>query len=593
MPIKITDLEVATTPLAGTEPLEIVQDGRSKQVQAQDVAGVTPPLTATYVTVTANATLPNERILAVGAAANLTLVDGGAGANITISMTDMAQATVKGRASGAGTGAPQDLTATQLQAILATVGAGYLSVTATARVTGQDNADVNTSDEVVIIGTDAFESANDGADFAGSVVIGTRAMQNVTLAQADGSSVAIGLEAGQDNVNANSGANVFIGTRAAKQSQIQSTNITRQNVVIGFEAGERAGDNTFSGAVLIGYRAGRCSTVNNFVNPSNCVYIGALVGQNQNSGTSNVAIGNGPMSVGTISGGSNVAIGSLTGANLSSGGENILLGANTGNGLSTGSTNILIGDDCATTLNDNENVMLCADGWNAASGSNNVILGYRAASAIDGTSFPDGNDNNFVVEAVQASGVERQNFLYGRMDVGNLVFGLGTGANDEPAAGDRAWGGGTPESVFKILDTGSAPSSAASNGVTMWSASGLLNFFGGMQNRGETFFLGIVEPATLGAGTTNNWAPTLTGATRVRFDGPAAADVTGLAGGADGRFLILTNDGANAIIFRDEDAGSTAANRFAFNGDITVGQNESFSIIYDGSISRWTRTNNA
>ena len=590
MPVKITDLPQATLPLGGTEPMEIVQNGESRQVASSDVAGTTPPLDSTYVTVTLNATLTNERVLAVGS--NLNLVDGGANGNITVSMADMAQATVKGRASGAGTGSPQDLTATQLQAILATIGAGYLSVTATARVQGQDNADVNIADNVVVIGTDAFESMAD-ADAAGSVVIGTRAMQNCTLAIADGSSVAIGLEAGQDNVNANSGQNVFIGTRAAKQSQIQSTNITRRNVAIGFEAGEQAGDNTYSDSVLIGYRAGRCSTVNNFTNPTGCVYIGSLVGQNNNSGGSNIGIGNGPLSLGTITGSSIIAIGTLAGSNITSGGENILIGANVGAGLSTGATNILLGDDCATTINGDQNVMLCADGWNAASGNRNVILGYRAASAIDGTSFPDGNDENFVVEAAVAAGVERRNFLYGRFDVGNLVFGLGTGVNNEPAAGDRAWGGGTPESVFKILDTGSAPSSAASNGVTLWSASGLLNFFGGMQNRGETFFLGVVEPATLGAGTTNNWAPTLTGATRVRFDGPAAADVTGLAGGADGRLLILTNDGANAITFRDEDAGSTAANRFAFNGDILVGADESFTIIYDGTISRWTRLNNA
>lgn len=50
-------------------------------------------------------------------------------ATITNAMlANMAQATVKGRASGAGTGVPTDLTATQLLAIIGISGAGYTPV---------------------------------------------------------------------------------------------------------------------------------------------------------------------------------------------------------------------------------------------------------------------------------------------------------------------------------------------------------------------------------------------------------------------------------------------------------------------------------
>ena len=54
MAVKITDLGPATLPLAGTEQLEIVQDGDSKRVSADDLAAAAAGLDATFVTVTAN-----------------------------------------------------------------------------------------------------------------------------------------------------------------------------------------------------------------------------------------------------------------------------------------------------------------------------------------------------------------------------------------------------------------------------------------------------------------------------------------------------------------------------------------------------------
>jgi hypothetical protein len=57
------------------------------------------------------------RSIAAGANLGVTNADGAAG-NPTVSMADMAEATVKGRASGAGTGAPVNLTAAQVNAIV-------------------------------------------------------------------------------------------------------------------------------------------------------------------------------------------------------------------------------------------------------------------------------------------------------------------------------------------------------------------------------------------------------------------------------------------------------------------------------------------
>ena len=82
MAIKITDLGPASLPLAGTEQLEIVQNGMSRRVAADDIAASAAGLDATFVTISANAILPNERVITAGT--NVSLVDGGPNSTITI-----------------------------------------------------------------------------------------------------------------------------------------------------------------------------------------------------------------------------------------------------------------------------------------------------------------------------------------------------------------------------------------------------------------------------------------------------------------------------------------------------------------------------
>jgi hypothetical protein len=379
---------------------------------------------------------------------------------------------------------------------------GYLSVTATARVQGSDNADVNIADNVVIIGTDAFENAAD-ADLAGSVVIGTRAMQNATLSQADGSSVVIGLEAFQDNVNSFSGSNVIIGTRAHKHSQVRSTNVSRSTVCIGFEAGERMGDNTNANNVLIGHRAGRCSTANNFVNNNSNVYIGALVGQGQNSGQANTAVGSQAMSdAANISGNFNVCIGQAAGKNLSTANSNVLIGSNAGLTVTTLGQNIIIGEDCAVNLNGANNVILSPDGFVPTQGDNNIVIGYRAGPTGGGVFFPT-VDDNFIMESVGSGGINRISFLFGNLRTGRLVLGFGTGAGGTAGIGDRSdFGTGDPINIFKLLD-GTAPTSVAANGVTMYSVAGRLEVRAGINLLdNDTLAMGTGADALLSFGGT-------------------------------------------------------------------------------------------
>lgn len=77
------------------------------------------PDDASYVTLATNTGLSSERVLTAGTGVSLT--DAGAGSTITVALASMAEGTVKGRAAGAGTGAPSDLAAS-------TIGAGKQTI---------------------------------------------------------------------------------------------------------------------------------------------------------------------------------------------------------------------------------------------------------------------------------------------------------------------------------------------------------------------------------------------------------------------------------------------------------------------------------
>ena len=73
----------------------------------------------------------------------------------------------------------------------------------------------------------------------------------------------------------------------------------------------------------------------------------------------------------------------------------------------------------------------------------------------------------------------------------------------------------------------------------------------------------------------------------IRFSTDASRDITGLAGGADGRIAILCNVGAFDAVLKDESGSSTAANRFDLGADITIPAQGSVILRYDATLSRW------
>lgn len=110
--------------------------------------------------------------------------------------------------------------------------------------------------------------------------------------------------------------------------------------------------------------------------------------------------------------------------------------------------------------------------------------------------------------------------------------------------------------------------------------------------KNSSFHLGgKSSPAALSSNQ-NDWNPTgLANAAVIRVDASATVKITGLAGGEDGRFIIITNistvtDGDVILTF--EDSSSAAANRFAGDNDIILEAGSGAALLwYDSTISRW------
>lgn len=89
----------------------------------------------------------------------------------------------------------------------------------------------------------------------------------------------------------------------------------------------------------------------------------------------------------------------------------------------------------------------------------------------------------------------------------------------------------------------------------------------------------------------NNYNPTgLSTATVLRLSTDARRTITGLSGGEDGRIIIIHNIGSFVIRLTDEDAGSSADNRFNFGIEQWLYPNDSIILKYDSTLSRWLST---
>ena len=89
--------------------------------------------------------------------------------------------------------------------------------------------------------------------------------------------------------------------------------------------------------------------------------------------------------------------------------------------------------------------------------------------------------------------------------------------------------------------------------------------------------------------TATDGGNTCSGKLTLRISSDASRNITGLScGQAEGDVRVVHNVGSFSIVLTNQDANSTAANRFLFGGgDVTLAADTSIAIRYDGVASRW------
>lgn len=98
---------------------------------------------------------------------------------------------------------------------------------------------------------------------------------------------------------------------------------------------------------------------------------------------------------------------------------------------------------------------------------------------------------------------------------------------------------------------------------------------------------GDVTPSTI-TSDQNDYAPaSFSTAATLRLSTDASRNLTGLAGGAAGRVVRVSNVGSFSLVLKNASASSIAANRFAIGADITLTANTGVLLQYDGTTSNW------
>lgn len=100
---------------------------------------------------------------------------------------------------------------------------------------------------------------------------------------------------------------------------------------------------------------------------------------------------------------------------------------------------------------------------------------------------------------------------------------------------------------------------------------------------------GVLTPPEI-TSNQNDYAPTgHATAYHFRLDTDASRTITSLAGGVDGREILITNIGTTDLVLEHASASGTAANRFLCPGsaNLTLNPNDSVRLRYDGTSARW------
>ncbi|MFN0049206.1 MAG: beta strand repeat-containing protein, partial [Cytophagales bacterium] len=310
---------------------------------------------------------------------------------------------------------------------------------------------------------------------------------------------------------------------------------------------------------LVGSFAGNAMTTG-FDN----TFIGRQAGRTNTTGRSNFFVGT-LSGFTNLSGNRNIFIGEGTGFTNSTGTQNIYMGWQTGF-FNLGSSNIYMGSQAgygAVGSNNTNNIGFGpAALYSITSGAANIVLGYQAAfsltTGIANIAIGSNSGSNF--------------------GTSNNNIAIGTNADViSPASNGIAIGTGASVTTSNTMVI--APSITAV-GIGTATPKTKLDVDGDVAFRLKTY------TATNGA---NNNIVLPAGATYVKIIGPAAVfNISGIAGGQDGKLVILHNATTSNMTINHQ-ITSTAANRIITNTGadlVTTGEGMAI-LIYDNLSFRW------
>ena len=141
---------------------------------------------------------------------------------------------------------------------------------------------------------------------------------------------------------------------------------------------------------------------------------------------------------------------------------------------------------------------------------------------------------------------------------------------------------GSGDGFFVVVDDGSNTNEvrvAEGSGVRIVSTDETISL------EGETAFADVISASSLSANQ-NDYAAG-DGANTLRLTASTAVNITGIAGGTDGRLLVLHNVGSNNITLTNQGSGSAAANRFDIGEEFALRASHCAIAQYDGTTQRW------
>ncbi len=290
----------------------------------------------------------------------------------------------------------------------------------------------------------------------------TAASEDVFIGYAAGTSAQTGVNTFHTFVGSQAGASAAAGTGGVaigQKSLISATSLSTSvavgskafanltsalsDVAVGYNAGTNSNATNLGGRVFLGYGAG----LND--NGDRSIAIGYFAGpQTTNSTTSNAEnIAIGYLTLDHAGGFRNIAMGSLSGYNVTTGGANIFIGYNSGIFATSASTNVWIGSGTG--------------GSNTTVGRS-IFLGTNAGSSV-----PDATQNIFVAGASTNDRIDDVYFSEGYSDAtptgwtlhGTNGSGSNIGGGDTYIAGGMGTGTGIGGSVkLRVAPAGSTGS---------------------------------------------------------------------------------------------------------------------------------------